>query len=552
MRAPRIPKYGEQQVEERPLSGPAFQTEAPLAAFGGGEAAQQVTNQAEGLAGDVQRRAEYDYQNEYKRAVQLQGLELANKLTAEETRAKSALAQVKGKDAIRARENTLRDYDKFYQEMTKGVQNKDVKMLALEHFSARRNTLDAFATPYANGQMAEWANNELQSSIDMEMESVATDPSPANFAIAKGSQKLAIAEFGEANGKGAKWIEEQQRKAESATAILALRTIASTGNDKAAKDFFDNNKQDFFGRDVVTANGLVEDTSYRGLAQREVMRIMAGSTPDDAVGPPQEPTEKETYAEVDKIEDPKLQDMVRARLRERWADKKRIDHDAQVAAVTKAADIIEADPSIDAIPSDLWEQVPMREKAAIQRRILQIKEGRGPQALGDKYLSYVREAAVDPNTFVRRNFAAMRDEITAKEAEDLTKEQAGIIKGDVKQARKRDGLVALDRTGRLRLAALNVTDKDDIETFMNALHRDFYTWEGDPKNAGKPFPPEEAQTMVGRLLSERKRWWWSNTYSIQKIADVPQADRAAIEKKLREAGEAPTEGRVIEIYNQGK
>jgi hypothetical protein len=220
--------------------------------------AQEASNQSSALAGDVAHRAEQDYHNEYKNAVQLQGLELANQLTAEETRAKGALSQVKGKDAIEARDKTLKEYDQYFQKLTKDVTNPDVKQLAQEHYASRRNTLDGWATPYALGQREEYDNNELLSSIKNEADSAATDPSPSNVAVSVLSQKLAIQEFGERNGRGPDWVKAKQLEASSATHLSALKSIVDAGQNLVAKEFFDRNKAEFVGNDVGRAEELVK------------------------------------------------------------------------------------------------------------------------------------------------------------------------------------------------------------------------------------------------------------------------------------------------------
>jgi tetratricopeptide (TPR) repeat protein len=98
----RIESYGIPEVDERPLNGPTLPTEQPIDNFGGGQAAAEAHAQVGGVLREVQQNAQEKYQQEYKNAIQLQGLELANQLTQEETRAKNALAQVKGKDALAA------------------------------------------------------------------------------------------------------------------------------------------------------------------------------------------------------------------------------------------------------------------------------------------------------------------------------------------------------------------------------------------------------------------------------------------------------------------
>lgn len=550
----RIPVYGEPQQAERPLSLPSQNPELSLSNFGGGQAAENVTGQAVGLVGDIQKEEQRKYQEQYQHGVNLQALEISNQLTAEATRAKNALTQRQGKAAIGGRDETLAGYDKFFQDIEKNISNDDVKRVAYAHFLQNKEHLDSFATPYESGQIKEYDNNELTSAMKTQQESAATDPTPANVSVASMSQKLSLEEYAKRNGMGPEWLTQKQQEVGSATHLAALHSLVASGNDLYAKRFFDDNKAEFVGNDAINAQKLVEDGSYRGQAQREVARIFGGDLTTE--GPPTAPTEKETYAAVDKIEDPKLQDMVRQRVRTKWEDIKRVDADALRADTTEAANVIEANPSLDAIPVDLYERLPLGTRSYLNKRILELKKGAGPQAGSDAYLGYVRESAIHPDTFVKRNFAAMRDEITGDEAKELTKDQAKIISGDERMARKRNGFLTVEEIGKSRLKALNVDDKDQVDQFMTALNRDYDTWLKDPKNAGRGIDPTEAQLLVSRLLGRKKAWWqmWgrAETAVFKNIQDVPDADRISIEKALRDAGEVPTEGRIIEIYGKGK
>src|SRR6185295_6754147 len=169
----RIPQYGEPQVQERPLAVPQTSPEQPLSAFGGGQAAENVTDQATGLAIDVQRREMQRYKEHYQDAVNLQALEISNKLTAEATRAKNELAQQHGKAAIGGRDRTLSGYDKFYQDVEKDITNDDVKRVAYAHFLQHKQGLDSFATPYENAQIKEYDNNEILAELKTNQEAAA-------------------------------------------------------------------------------------------------------------------------------------------------------------------------------------------------------------------------------------------------------------------------------------------------------------------------------------------------------------------------------------------
>jgi len=551
---PKIPTYTATASDE-PFRGPRLPTDAPLDAFGGGQARANAFGSAENVFENIQQKATQEYQKQYQDGVNQQAMEMASKVTGEETRLKTEFMNLSGPDAIKASAEVNGNLEKFYQKLEKDIQNDDVRRLVNRHYLGTQNQLGEWAQHTAGVKMRQYDQEQFESEGKTLLDSVSVDQSPGNVATAVVGRKVAIEQFAARNGLSPEWVKAQQAQQGSAITFMALNSLVSSGQDMAAKNFYEINKPDFVGHDAVNASRLVEAGSYRGLAQREVARIFAGTgIVPGGEGPAQAPTEKETYDAVDKIEDPKLQDMVRDRVRERWSDMKRVAHDAEVADTTQAANLIEGNPSLDAIPVDLYERLPLSTRKYLQTRIAQIKKGMGPQAISDKYLSYVRESAVDPDTFVKRNFSAMRDEITDAEVKELTHEQQNIIKGDERSALKKSGFLTLEKIANLRLRALGVTDDDDKEEFMNALNRDFYVWRADPKNKGAHLPPEEAKAMVAKLIGQKRflGFLWNYGYKIQKIKDVPEADKAAIEKQLKESGETPTDDRILGIYNAGR
>jgi len=552
----KIPSYGTgPEVADERLNLPQVDGRVPLAALGGGEAAAEVTQQEQGLAGDAARIA-FERQRKAKDdATSMELLEINSQLTAAATRAKTALQGRQGKNAIGGREDTLSGYDKFYENLSKGIQDEDIKRMAFHSYQQHKAGLDAFASPYEQAQLQHADNQDLTAAMKTEQESAAADPTPANVAVATMSQKLALEEFGKRNGMGEAWLKQAQKDASSATHFMALHSIATGGDYVYARAFYEANKDEFVGNDAINAKKLVEAGDLRGDAQRETQRILAGKMQGNDVGPAQMPTEPQALAEADKIQDPKLQDMVRDRLKDRYADARRIQHESQVQDITDAANIIEQNPSLDAIPIDLYDRLPMSARSALQTRVNQIKKGEGPKAGSDAYLRYVREQATDPDVFVKRNFGAMRDEITDAEVKELTKDQANIIKGDERTARKNNSLLSVMQKVDGRLKALGVDDKDDIDAVKNAVDRDYHLWKSDPKNANRPMEPDESDLLISRILGRKRAFLKFGfgrelTPIIRRIEDVPDADVAAIREALKKNGEIPTEGAIIEAYNE--
>lgn len=521
-RGMRIPSYDEPQVEQRPINGPDVPTQAPLSAFGGGEIAQEASNQATGLAQDVAKRAQADYQDEYKSAVQLQGLELANQLTAEETRAKNALSQVKGKDAIAARDKTLQEYGKFYEGLTKGITNKDVRMLAQEHFYSRRNTLDAWATPYANGQMEEYDNSELLSSIKNEADSAATDPSPANVAVSVMSQKLAIAEFGQRNGRGDEWIKAKQLEASSSTHLEALKAIVNAHQDITAREFFDRNKSEFVGNDVARAESLIKAGSSLAEAMRvrdtifsvthEEVKGKDGNVSIKTTQPPITEAEvRDRLNELTKGMDPETRLEAERLSFTQWNQEKQIQAADQAQKFEEAAKILDSTRDPTQVPRDMYLGLSAAQRKWMDERAMILSK---PPRIEDDPIAYNNWKSIPDDIKVnmsKEDFKLMVDngKFTVKTLEKFSDEVETLRRSEdrhafkwshddttrVFQAAQQAGILNLN--GSDRLGTLKGDKNIEVMKFLKNAEGAFY----DAAN-GKPMKPEDKDKVIDQLLKD--------------------------------------------------
>lgn len=548
----KIPDYGGQQVNDRPLQAPKLQTDAPLEAFGGGQSTANAFNAAGNVAGTVEQIAGQEYRKQYQDAVNQQSMVAMNQLLKEETRLKQSMMDMSGPDAQKATGSILGDYERAYQGLEKNLQNDDVRKNVFNHYLDSQGKLGAWAQHVASVKMKQYDAEEFDAEGKTLVDSVGVDPSQQNVVTAAEGRKLAIAQFAARNNLGPEWVKAQQAGQASAIYLTALKSLTQMG-DLAAKNFYDMNKADFVGHDAQVAAQLVEANTYRGQAQREVMRIIQGTMNPNEVGAPQAPTEKEAFAEVDKIEDPKLQDMVRDRLRERFTDMKRIEADAQRADIMSAANIIEGNPSLDAIPVDLYERLPLAARRSLQERATQIIRGEGPKPVSDAYLDLVRESAENPDEFTKLNLALYRSKITDSELKELAKDQVGILKGDERTAAKLRGFLTMHDTIKQRLKVIGLDDDETVDEVMRTLNRDYIQYK--KQHDGKEPDPSEAEKMVDDLVGSERRWYklWLGKSPVLKFTvydDIPESDRTAIEKALKESGQVVTKGRVEDLYRK--
>lgn len=317
-------------------------TDAPLSNFGGGQAAAEATGAAAQLGGDVAAQASYERKKAYSDAIQIEGLRASNQIAAEELRIKKQLMTVKGRDAQKAAGQVLGDFEKFYTQLEKSIENPDVKQRAFARYSESQNALDGWSNSYAAREMEEHEQNEFKSVMTTERESAAVDPSPGNVAVATGHQMKEIQEYAQRHGLGEEWVKAQQKDAASATYTNALKTILASGNDLSAKTFYDANKDMFTGNDAIYAKGAVEQKSRVGEANRIVDGYFAGPKP------PQ--TMSDLQKEFEKIEDGPLRNQVEAKAQGRLNDIRESERVVYGNLMQDAIEAVRTTGNLDRVP----------------------------------------------------------------------------------------------------------------------------------------------------------------------------------------------------------
>lgn len=575
-----IPSYGLPEEDPHPLNPLNLPADVPAAAFGGGEAAQEANQQTAGLAGSIAKRADETYRDEYKNAVQLQGLELANQLTAEETRSKNALSQIKGKDAMEARGKALQSYDEYYQNLTKGISNPDVKMLAKEHYSMRRNTLDAWATPYANQQMEEYDNSELLAGIKNEADSAAADPTPANVAVSVMSQKLAIAEFGERNGRGPDWIKSKQMEASSSTHLEALKAIVNAHQDITAREFFDRNKGEFVGNDVARAEELIKAGSSLSEAMRvrdaifsvqhEEVKGKDGEVSIKTTQPPITEAEvRDRLNELTKGMDPETRLQAERLSFTQWAQEKQIQEADQAQRFEEAAKILDTTNDPTQIPRDMYLGLSAKQREWIDERAMRRSK---PPRIEDDPIAYNKWKSLSDDAKANMSdeeFKLMWDtgKFTVKTMEKISDEVEALNRKDDRiafkwkhddtkkafEAIQQVGLYGL--TGSDRLGTLKGEKNLQVMNFLKHAESAMTS-----EAAGKPMSQRQKDEVIDQMIKDqglaetmKPSWWeyispygprqefigaYSPSWGTAKGIEIPDANKARILKSYPGASES--------------
>ena len=352
---PQVPEYGGLRVSRQGFQVPQAGGLSPQQ-FGVGGEGEQTQRIVEAGQQEVRKVA----QEELDYALQVAVTEQLAAMSGMENTLKARLQNAKGKNAIPAADQALQDFDKFYGEQDKAITNPLVKRAVRQKYQQYRDSLNSYAIPYANAEMRRHDDDQTMKLIQNSQDSVAQDPmNEAAFAKSFRDQMEAIGTYAQRNGISGDAHDHLRDAALSKTALLALSSISSRGQDLAAKEFYQKRKDLFFGQDAISAARIVQEGTVRGDAYRIV---------DEVAGKGLLPGEM--LEEIRKIEDPDVRGMANALLKQRMSEDELAKDAQQNDIFQRAYKAFESNPGViprEAIPSNEWALLDERHKTALNR-----------------------------------------------------------------------------------------------------------------------------------------------------------------------------------------
>lgn len=545
--------------------GTRVPTQAPLDAFGGGEATDRAFGASAGLSAEVGAV----YQKHLEDAIQTQEVDNLSQLSAEETRLKTQLSQVKGKDALQAAQQATSDFDKFHSDLAANTANPVVQRATQAHAARFRDSLNSWASGYANQEFRRYDEGSVTSAIQNERDAAIADGSPQRIGMALERQRALLSDYGKRAGWSPEETQLNTAKATSSTHLGVLEMIAAGGNDLAARNYYDANKEGFVGNDRIHAEKMLENTSYRGEAQRAVLDIFKPKQEVTKTGDmawrvdETQPTEAETFAAVDKISDPKLQDMVRERVRGKWADIKRADAEDYSKALQDAGQTIMQTGNIDSIPPSVASQLKYGDAQKLKKLADSVRNGFPSESDPEKWLELTQQASKDPAAFAKRPILLDKSHLSETDWKHFGELQAKVAKDDPKtasmlnfQQRVEDTLLAnnvfsdvpnkLQGDERKRYAQFSLSADARIRQFEQ-------TELGGKRSAS----PVEQQKIIDQMIQERTdqskgMLFWKEPLVGGEVLlsdiKVPETQKSQYTQLLKSYGKAASEEKIKRLY----
>ncbi len=538
------------------IGGIRVPTAAPLGAFGGGE----DTAAAFGASHQLAQEAGGIFQKHLEEAIQSETADNLAKLSAEETRLKTELSNVRGKDALAAQQKSIEEFDKFHGNLSQKIGNPVVSKAIAQHYQQFKGSLNAWGTQYANAQFRQYQDESDSSLIQSERDAAIADGTPERVSLSLARQEAAIKNAAQRNGWSPEKVKAETDQATSATHFGVFSMISSARGDLAAKSYYEANKDKFIGNDAIRAAKMVEQDTKLGEAYR-LSDLVMSYEPE---------TLKAAQDHFEKIADnasPEVRQLAERLMAQKFEVQKAAKQEAYRKDVQEAANIIEENPDIRAIPSELRSRLNRTDISALATRAAQIKKGEAPVTNWGVY-SNLKDMAADPNR--RKDFLSMlpitfRNDLADTEFKELVGIREGFIKGDEKTKQKMDGYRTISGIVGGTLDANGFTEhnspveRQTIEQIMDEEIKYYRT-----KHNGEDPPNEEVQKMITKLTTDAvvepgiifdsKEKGYITTGKFLSFADtgIPADERKKIEEAMGRNGVVPTRRAIIETWFQKK
>lgn len=543
---PTVPQY-ERQVRDSALPSARLTQAADTEAFGGGSSFQQVANATQKFIIQEKQKADDIATTEaYSQAVIAK-----NRLMYDP---ENGMMTRKGKNAI----GVVEEYgDLFNTEMDKiekGLSNNSQR-------SVFKNIRLKQATEL---------NNNSQRHVFTESQRYDEETTLATITVAREDafknyqdegkisesifiQTAAIEAYGARQGLPKEIIAKQKQEAVSLTHAGVINRMLNNNQDKLAKAYFTEIKKSLTGSDTAKIEKSLEVGTLRGEAQRKTDEIKGTVS-----------TLSEGLEMARTIDDPELRDAVTSRLKTRFSEDKAILDQQRETRYQQAADILEETKDRDKIPVDIWSNLTLSERNAIDARERQLASGT-PTATDWKVYYELKTLASDStlrNKFLRENLLTYRHKLGDGEFKELVKLQTSLRQGDQKALEQATGYRTENQIVTDTLRAIGIDPKKDAEeTALLKRRLDEEIYDFSKRNNKKP-NTKEVQEIVDNLVvkGEVDGFFFNPNKFLFEVEegdvflidskDIPRNERLKIEEALRANNLPVTEDAVIDLYNR--
>jgi hypothetical protein len=565
---PTVPTYGGQKVQQQGLGTPYLpESAAPRDTGAVARGLGQATDAISRIAMTERDRAD----EATARANAAMVDEATNGLYQfEQTRifdAKAGLLAQRGKNAIGAAQSVYADYDKQVSEIAAGLANEYQRQAFNQRATRFRMEMARRVESHVAGETVAYEKAMTTAQIENSAAAaIANYDDPDRVRLELSNQTAAIVKSLE--GQDPAVVKAAVEKASGVTHVGIIERMIANGKDEQAKAYFDANKGLIPGDKLADMEAKIEQVGALGRGQRIADGLMAlTASESDAVNRVRQD-----------VSDPKVRDIAITEIKQRWAEKRRVEADQNQELFNSAWRQLEnAGGQVDRIQRAGWTQLAPDQQEALERRAEQLRERKEPVMDDATWARYdaIRMQAINPETqaeFLRRDLLLERHNLPAAEFRQLydmqqsMRQQAVNGRGGEKAEKLLAGIRTSDQVANDALAAVGLDpavklddDEDQYKQvllFRRSLDNEVAQFQ---LSEGREASPLEVQAIADRLLIKNriKETFLGLDFlnpDTEKFAfevepsDVPAKDRAEIVKALRSKGRPVNESNILVVY----
>ncbi len=554
---PTVPRY-DSQVEQKALPNVRVETRVPEEAFGGGPSFDGVIQQSQRLAS----QSGQIFQQQKEKADDLATIEYQTKLSSKKQELfwdpKSGAFGRKGKDALGAREEYGTQFDKYADDLEKGLGSEDQRAMAKKIRMKERLDLDGQIERHTFGEVQTFQEQTVKAGVaTARNDGVLNYADPGKINNSVRLQEALI--YQNAAGKPAALVQLEIQDARSKTHSEVVNRMLANGQDLTAKAHFEKNRDMFTGEDAEHLEKALKEGSLRGESQRQSDAILARTS--------DMPT---AMAKAKAIQDPQVRDAVSERLKSEFGIKKQAQDQRVENLHRLATDIIDKTGNVDKIPPTTWSQFSLSERSQLKSYAKMRREGTEPETDWNDYygLKMMASTPAGKDDFKNMNLLVYRNKMADSEFKEITNLQTGLRNGDEKATKTLDGFQTDQQivNDSLLSAGIDATPKPDsneapkVANFRRQVDIQVRQIQ---ERTGKKATNEEVQGVVDNLMVKgvtEKGWFWDTKKRAFEVGageklevnikDIPKADRAKIEDALKRRNIAVTEEKILEVYSR--
>lgn len=555
---PQVPGPATEQGLTRVQGSPGARvsTQAPAEAFGGGETAQRAINQFGGQVMQMAREEKQKADDVATMDAYAKTVQLRNRLMYDP---KSGAMTRKGKDAFGVGEDYGQQFAQGADEIESTLTNDDQRAMYQKIRQRESMDLDQNLTKHTFQQAQTYEQETMDASIAATREdAVLNYQDPGKIQSSLAMQKSLIMAQADRGGLSPEAAMMRLKDAESKTHEAVVQRMLANGQDMAASEYYKGIKGSMTAEDTIQLEKALEEGTLRGESQRQAMAIT--SRHGGLQG---------ALSEVDKIQDPKIQDATRDRVKQRFAEREQAKNYAQEQAFHRSYEIAEKTRRKEDIPPGMWASMSPAQKNSIDAYLA--KDNIATE-WGEYYgLKTMAASPALREKFLKTDLMEYRHKLGDTEFKELVNAQTDARKGkmDTLDGFQTDQQIV---NGALAAAGIDPTpkhgskDANRVAEFRRRVDQEVKKIQ---QETGKKISNDEMDGVVNNLMMKvttHPGYTPFNLFKTEKrlyeldprvdkeyefnAQDIPKTERQKIESALRSKGYDVNDQSVMALYNQ--